>query len=67
MNEIYIYILGDGGLSGEILIVEAHNRQEAVAFANCYMGYDDEHYWEIIETCKNRRDIINKNYFEGLV
>ena len=33
MNEIYI--LGDEGLSGEILIVEAHNRQEAVAFANC--------------------------------
>lgn len=65
MNEIYI--LGDEGLSGEILIVEAHNRQEAVAFANCYMGYDDEHYWEIIETSKARKDIINKNYFEGLV
>lgn len=64
MNEIYI--LGDEGLSGEILIVEAHNRQEAVAFANCYMGYD-EHYWEIIETSKSRRDIITKNYFEGLV
>lgn len=64
MNEIYI--LGDEGLSGEILIVEAHNRQEAVAFANCYMGYDDEYYWEVIETSKARKDIINKNYFEGL-
>lgn len=65
MNEIYI--LGDGGLSGEILIIEAQNRQEAVAFANRHMGYDDEHYWEIIETSKARRDIISKNYFEELV
>ena len=65
MNEIYI--LGDGGLSGEILIIEAQNRQEAIAFANRHMGYDDEHYWKIIETSKTRRDIISKNYFEGLV
>ena len=65
MNEIYI--LGDGGLSGEILIIEAQNRQEAIAFANRHMGYDDEHYWEVVETHQNRRDIINKNYFEGLV
>lgn len=65
MNEIYI--LGDEALSGEILIVEAYNRQEAITLANRYMGYNEEHYWEVIETCKNRRDIINKNYFEGLV
>lgn len=65
MNEIYI--LGDEGLSGEILIIEAHSRQEAITLANRHMGYNDEHYWEVVETHQNRRDIINKNYFEGLV
>lgn len=63
MNEIYI--LGDRGLNGELLIIEAYSRQEAIEFANRHMGYDDEHYWEVIETHQNRRDIINKNYFEG--
>lgn len=63
MNEIYI--LGDRGLNGELLIIEAYSRQEAIEFANRHMGYDDEHYWEVIETYQNRRDIINKNYFEG--
>lgn len=65
-EENLLYLLGDEGLNGELVIIEACSRQESVKLANRHMGYDDEHYWEIIETSKARRDIINKKYFEGL-